>query len=70
MRIGELIAAWRQLGLLQAGQKTGERTYGVRAIARQIGISHGTLSRIERGEDFDSQTLAKIMVWMFNEEVK
>lgn len=37
---------------------------GVREAAKEIGVSHGTLSRIERGEAMDGNTLAKILLWL------
>jgi transcriptional regulator with XRE-family HTH domain len=43
-------------------QKRG--TLGVRAAAQQIGISHATLSRIERGHLPDLENYQKICVWL------
>lgn len=37
---------------------------GVRAAAKEIGISHGTLSRIERGFLPDMHTYKKICDWL------
>jgi transcriptional regulator with XRE-family HTH domain len=62
MRLGELIRDWRTLNTVR-----DQKGYGIREVARQIGIGHATLSRIERGEDFDSQTMAKILLWLFNQ---
>jgi transcriptional regulator with XRE-family HTH domain len=42
---------------------------GVREVAAEIGISHGTLSRIERGEPMDGVTLAKILQWLFGKDM-
>ena len=61
MRLGEIIQAWRTLNSIR--DNTGD--YGIRKVARDIGISHATLSRIERGEEFDSRTMAKLMLWLF-----
>lgn len=36
----------------------------VRLVAKEIGISAATLSRIERGENCDAETLSKILVWL------
>jgi DNA-binding XRE family transcriptional regulator len=41
---------------------------GVRSVAQEIGISPATLSRIERGEDCDGKTLAKILTWLLSRE--
>lgn len=53
MRLGEVIRLWRKMSDL-----------GVREVAADIGVSHGTLSRIERGEAMDGNTLAKVLVWL------
>lgn len=52
MRIGQLIAKWR-----------GDRGVGVRAVAKEIGISSATLNRVECGENCDAKSLVKILVW-------
>jgi len=54
MKIGVLIRTWRE------SQKMGLRT-----MSAQIGISHGTLARIERDEDVDGATLIKLIIWLF-----
>ena len=43
-------------------QKRGK--LGIRAAAAQIGISHATLSRIERGHLPDLENYGKICVWL------
>jgi transcriptional regulator with XRE-family HTH domain len=43
-------------------QKRGRR--GVRAVAKEIGISFATLSRMERGRAPCVDTLKKICVWL------
>ena len=43
-------------------EKRGER--GVRDVAREIGISHSTLSRVERGYLPDLETFSKICKWL------
>jgi transcriptional regulator with XRE-family HTH domain len=53
MKLGEVIRLWRKMSDL-----------GVREVAADIGVSHGTLSRIERGEAMDGNTLAKVLVWL------
>lgn len=40
---------------------------GIREVAAEIGISHGTLSRVERGEPMQGETLAKILAWLLAE---
>lgn len=42
-----------------------ERRIGTREMAKMISTSAATLNRIERGENCDVQTLAKIMLWLF-----
>jgi DNA-binding XRE family transcriptional regulator len=43
---------------------------GIREAAREIGVSHGTLSRIERGEAMEGTTLAKVLGWLMSPEQK
>jgi transcriptional regulator with XRE-family HTH domain len=43
-------------------EKRGER--GVRETAKEIGISHGTLSRLERGYLPDLVTFKKVCDWL------
>lgn len=57
MKLGEVIRKWRAMS---------ER--GVREVAKEIGVSHGTLSRIERGEPCDGVTLVKIAMWLFGDK--
>jgi transcriptional regulator with XRE-family HTH domain len=56
MKLGEVIRRWRR-----------NSDVGLREAAREIGVSHGTLSRIERGEEMDAKTLVKILAWLFSE---
>lgn len=56
MKLGEVIRRWRR-----------NSDIGLREAAREIGVSHGTLSRIERGEEMNAQTLAKILMWLLSE---
>jgi|SRR5882672_2198486 len=37
---------------------------GVREVAREIGISHATLSRVENGNQPDLETFQKICAWL------
>lgn len=54
MRLGKIISDWRHMNKL-----------GIRAVAADIGVSPSTLSRIERGEEFDSATMRKLLLWIF-----
>jgi transcriptional regulator with XRE-family HTH domain len=47
-------------------EKRGKR--GVREVAREIGISHATLSRVERGFHPDLENYQKITRWLGIEE--
>ncbi|RLB65924.1 MAG: transcriptional regulator [Deltaproteobacteria bacterium] len=49
------------LGLKLLEQR-GER--GIREVAREIGISHATLSRVERGFLPDLDTFSKVCRWL------
>lgn len=57
MRLGQILRKWRRA-----------EDIGVREAAKQIGVTHGTLSRIERGEMMDGATLAKILVWLLGKQ--
>lgn len=59
MRLGEVIRRWRKMSDI-----------GIREAAREIGVSHGTLSRIERGEAMEGTTLAKVLGWLMSSEQK
>lgn len=54
MRIGDVINNWRRI-----------QGIGVREAGEEIGISHGTVSRIERGEQIDAATMMKLIRWLF-----
>lgn len=43
-------------------EKRGDR--GIREVAREIGISHATLSRVERGHLPDLENYQKICKWL------
>ena len=57
MRLGKIIRYWRKMSDI-----------GIREAAQQIGVSHGTLSRIERGEAMEGETLAKVLGWLMAKE--
>ncbi len=56
MILGRTIRAWRE-----------KQRLGLRAVAREIGMSASTLGRFEAGENPDGETLAKIVSWAFGE---
>ncbi len=55
------MATLENLGRL-VQKKRGDR--GIRKVAREIGISHATLSRVERGHLPDLENYQKICRWM------
>lgn len=57
MMVGTMIRCWRRI-----------EDVGIREAAKQIGVSHGTLSRIERGEQMDAYTMMKLLRWLFDEK--
>lgn len=59
LRLAEVINHWRRI-----------KDKGIREVAKDIGISAATLSRIERGENCDGQTLAKIICWLLQRKTK
>jgi transcriptional regulator with XRE-family HTH domain len=57
MRLGQVIKKWRVMSEL-----------GIREVAKAIGTSPATLSRLERGEDTNGETLAQILKWLLSRE--
>lgn len=57
MRLGIVIRKYRLMSEL-----------GIRELAKEIGTSTATLSRIERGFPADGNTLAKVLVWLMTQE--
>lgn len=57
MILGEMIKAYRW-----------KKELGLREVAKEIGTTHGTLSRIENGEEVDGRTLIKIFIWATREQ--
>lgn len=53
MKLGDVLAAYRH-----------ESHTGVRDMAKEIGCSPATLSRLERGYNCDSDTMAKVFLWL------
>lgn len=53
MRLGRVIRAWR----IHAEKN-------LRDTAKEIGISTSTLSRVEKGEAMDGDSLVMILVWL------
>lgn len=56
MRIGSIIRKWRIVS---------ERS--LRSLAEEVGISHSTLARLEKGENIDGRSLVKVLTWLFAE---
>lgn len=52
---------WQNLAIL-VRRKRGER--GLRAVAKEIGISPATLMRVEEGRVPDLETFAKVCKWL------
>ena len=50
-------------------QYRSNRNLGVRAFADELGVSQGTVSRIERGLPLELETWKKIEAWLFMESV-
>lgn len=45
-----------------------KRDIGARELGQELGLSHGTVSRIERGEQIDGTTMMKLIAWLFTAE--
>ncbi len=52
--IGEIIRLWRNI-----------HNIGIRDLAKEIGISAATLSRLERHYEVDQKTMLKLINWLF-----
>lgn len=59
MMLNEVFRQWRW-----ATKRT------VRDVAKEVGISPATVSRFERGEDCDSNTLSILLRWLLQGEAK
>lgn len=59
MRLGDVLRGWRL-----------HREVGLRALAKEIGISYSTLSRFETGDNVDAETFAKVMMWLMQKSEK
>jgi transcriptional regulator with XRE-family HTH domain len=57
MKIGEILRRWRIMS---------ERH--TRDVAKEIGLSHATYSRIENGGKMEGVTLVKLFKWLFEGE--
>lgn len=55
MQVGKVIRAYRQ-----------KEDIGVREMAKILGVSAATVSRVERGFAPDGHTMAKLLVWLFS----
>ena len=52
-RLGNILRKWRIM-----------EEKGIREVAGEIGIAPSTLSRVERGEQTDGETLKRILCWL------
>lgn len=59
MRIGRIIKDWRWANRVN-----------IRDMAKELGVSHSTLSRLESGENMDGETLGRILQWMLEPDPK
>lgn len=57
-RLGRLLVLYR-----------ASENKGVRDVAREVGTSAATLSRVERGHAMDADTLLKLWAWLNGNEV-
>lgn len=56
-RLGNLLVVYRSMRLLD-----------IRTLAKDIGLSAATLSRIERGHAMDAATLIRVWTWLLESE--
>lgn len=57
MRLGSVLRKYRTM-----------REITVRDLAKEMGISFPTLSRIEHGQPMDAKTFMKVLNWLMEEE--
>ena len=62
MKIGEIIKSWR------AYKSIEYKKYDIRTIAKEIGVTQATLSRLENGANVDGQSMVKLMIWLFEQK--
>ena len=55
--LGEVLKSWRLF-----------KEHSIRAAAKITGVHYATLSRLERGENVDGETLVRVLVWLFSRE--
>lgn len=54
MKIGKMLKIYADMNDL-----------GTREIAKEIGVSHTTISRIMKGQTTDISTAVKLLAWLF-----
>ena len=59
VKLGEVLNYWRRID----GRS-------LRDVAAEIGIGVATLSRIERGQSMDGETIVRLFVWLFKRGAK
>lgn len=59
LMFGEVLRTWRRV-----------KDCGLRQVAKDIGISAATLSRVERGEYMEVRTLILILNWLMADTPK
>lgn len=53
MKLGEVLRCWRK-----------QHNLSIRDLATELGVSKGTLSRIERGMPMTGAVLARVLHWL------
>lgn len=57
MRIGAVLRRWRLY-----------REVSLRSLAKEIGLTPSTLSRLETGENIDAASMWKVWQWLMSQE--
>jgi transcriptional regulator with XRE-family HTH domain len=59
----DLLATLNEVPVAMRTVRRG-RGLGLRGAAQEIGVSFATVSRVERGEEYDIGTLRRVLAWL------
>jgi len=65
MKLTEMVAKMGKL--LSSKRERDHKT--LREVAVDIGVSYGTVSRIEHSRPFSSETMVLLITWLYGDEV-
>lgn len=56
MKLGEILKIYRMIQSIK-----------LKDFAKEIGITHSTLSRLENGRTINGESLSKVLIWLLKE---